>query len=298
MDLVGNLSALLGAGVLDGGPYLAALEGLADDPEPMVVGAVLDSLNGIRRAFVPADLEDDFAAYVRRSLRPALDAVGLLPREGESETATLVRPRLLLWVGDSGRDPEILSFAEEQAAAALEEPSSVPSSIVGACLTLATMDGSPQEFEALRRRFESATTPTERGRYLEALGASRDPAVVERALDYAFSGPLRPNELFTIPAHLTQTAPGRDRAFRWMTESYAMLAERLPPEFMGFMPFFAGGCSADRLEAARAFFGEAEHQATGTARMMGRVSAQVDECLALRAREGASVRAFLEGADS
>ncbi len=297
MDLVGNLSALLGAGTLDGGHYLAALEGLASDPEPMVVGAVLDSLNGIQRPFIPVELEDAFAAYIRRALRPALDRVGLLPREGESETTTLVRPRLLLWLGDPGRDPEIHRFAEEQATAYLEDPASVPSSIAGACLTLASMDGSPEEFEALRLRFESAETPNERARYLETLGVFRDPVLVERALDYAFSGPLRPNELFTIPGNLTQTPSGSDRAYLWMTENYSRLAERLPSDFMGFMPFFAGGCSAERLVSARAFFGEPEHQTTGTPQMIGRVAAQVDECLALRAREGESARRFLEGAE-
>ena len=298
MDLVGNLSALLGAGTLDGGRYLAALEGLAADPEPMVVGSVLDSLTRVQRPFVPGDLEDEFAAYIRRALRPALDRVGLLPRDGESETATLVRPRLLLWLGDDGRDPEIQRFAREQAAAYLENPSSVAPSIAGACLILASMDGSPQDFEAMRRRFESAETPTERARYLQSLGAFQDPALVDRALDYAFSGRLRPNELFTIPGNLTQTPSGSDRAYRWMTENYSKLAERLPAEFMGFMPFFAGGCSAERLESARAFFGEPEHQANGAPRMIGRVSAQVDECLALRAREGDTVRGFLEGAES
>jgi len=296
MDLVGNLSALLGAGTLDGGRYLAALEGLAADPEPMVVGSVLDSLSGVQKPFVPADLEDEYAAYLRRALRPALDRVGLAPREGESETTTLVRPRLLLWLGDDGRDPEIQRFAGEQAAAYLEDPSSVPPSIAGACLILASMDGSPEHFETMKQRFESAETPTERARYLQSLGAFRDPALVERALDYAFSGPLRPNELFTIPANLTQTPSGSDRAYLWMTENYATLAERLPPDFMGFMPFFAGGCSAERLESARAFFDEPEHQASGTPRMVGRVAAQVDECLALRAREGDSARRFLEGA--
>ena len=94
----------------------------------------------------------------------------------------------------------------------------------------------------MKQRFESAGTPTERARYLQSLGAFRDPALVDRALDYAFSGPLRTNELFAIPASLTQTPSGSDRAFRWMTENYATLAERLPPEFMGFMPYFAGGC--------------------------------------------------------
>ena len=297
MDLVGNLSALLSAGTLDGGRFLAALEGLATDPEPMVVGAVLDSLGAVQRPFVPTSLESEFAAYVRRTLRPALDALGFLPRAGEGETATLVRPRLLLWLGDNGRDPEIRRFAGEQAAAYLEHPASVPSSIAGACLVLDSLDGSVKDFVAMAARFESAATPTERARYLQALGAFRDPAVVERALEYAFSGPLRTNELFTIPANLTQTPSGSDRAFRWMTESYSTLAERLPSEFMGFMPFFAGGCSAERLEAGRAFFAEPAHAANGTARMLGRVSASVDECLALRAREGDSVRRFLSGAE-
>ena len=296
MDLVGNLSALLGAGTLDGGRYLAALEGLAADPEPMVVGAVLDSLGGVQKPFVPADLEDEYAAYLRRALRPALDGVGFVPREGESETTTLVRPRLLLWLGDDGRDPEIQRFAAEQAASYLEDPGSVPPSIAGACLTLASMDGNQAQFEAMKQRFESAETPTERERYLQSLGSFRDPALVERALDYAFSGPLRPNELFTIPANLTRTPGGSDRAYLWMTENYATLAERLPPEFMGFMPFFAGGCSAERLESARAFFGEPEHQAKGTQRMVGRVAAQVDECLALRDREGDTARRYLEEA--
>ncbi|MCG6926372.1 MAG: ERAP1-like C-terminal domain-containing protein [Acidobacteria bacterium] len=296
MDLVGSLSALLGAGTLDGGRYLAALEGLAADPEPMVVGSVLDALGGVQKPFVPADLEGEYAAYLHRALRPALDGVGFRPREGESETTTLVRPRLLLWLGDDGRDPEVQRFAREQATTYLDDPGSVPASIAGACLILASMDGSPKQFDAMMQRFESAEVPTECARYLQALGAFRDPALVERALDYAFSGPLRTNELFTIPANLTRTASGSDRAFRWMTEDYSTLAERLPPELMGFMPYFADGCSAERLESARAFFGEPEHQATGTTRMVGRVAAQLDECLALQARAGDSARRFLERA--
>jgi hypothetical protein len=39
-------------------------------------------------------------------------------------------------------------------------------------------------------------------------------------------------------------------------------------------------------------------QVTGTERSLARVSAQVNECLALRAREGESVRSFLESAES
>jgi alanyl aminopeptidase len=294
MDLVGNLSALLNAGVIDGGRFLASLRTLADDPEPMVVGSVLDQLEELQQAFVPADQEEAFAAYVRRALRPVLDRIGMLPRPGEAETAALVRPRLLGWLGDAGRDPQVRRFAVEQAAAYLEDPGSVPSSIASVCLSLAAMEGGEPQFEAMRQRFESASTPSERSRYLLSLGAFRDPEVVDRALDYAFSGPLRPNELFTIPRGVRETPAGAERAWRWLTEHYAQIGARLPGEYMAYMPYFAAGCSAERLEAARAFFDATEHQAQGTARTLSRVADGVEECLALRAREGASVREYLE----
>jgi cytosol alanyl aminopeptidase len=294
MELVSNLPALLRSGSLTGGRLLAALNGLADDPEPMVVASVLDQLDGLQSAFVSADLEDEFAAYVRRALRPALIRAGMLPREGESETISLVRPRLLLWLGDAGRDPEVLRFAEEQARAYLEDPGSVPPSLASACLALAVMDDGPEQFDVVRQRFEQAAAPTERNRYLQSIGYFRDPHLVGRALDYAFTGPLRPNELFTIPRGVGATEAGRDRAYRWMEGNYPKLAARLPPEFMGFMPYFASGCSAERLASARAFFAEPAHQAKGTERLLGRVAAEVEECLALRAREGEDVRRFLE----
>ena len=77
-----------------------------------------------------------------------------------------------------------------------------------------------------------------------------------------------------------------------------MFPQRLPEMYQGFLPLFAGGCSAERLESAQAFFSRPEHQAAGTERALGRVAAQVNECLTLRAREGQSVRTFLETAES
>jgi alanyl aminopeptidase len=161
-------------------------------------------------------------------------------------------------------------------------------------MALATLDEGEEHFELLRRRFENAATPAERNLYLGLLGWFQDPALVRRALDYSFSGPLRPDELFVISRTVARTVDGRTHAWRWMTDNYSKLSERLPAEFMGFMPFMARGCSAERLESARAFFARPEHQTPGTKRTLGRVEAQVDECLALRAREGGNVRGFLE----
>jgi len=261
----------------------------------MVVSAVLDGLAAVEPPFVTREVEEDWAAYLRRSLRPALDRMGFTPGEGDSETTALVRPRLLARLGEDGRDPDVLEFADAQAKTYLESPASVPPSIASVCLRLSSRQAGEERFELLRKRFEEAKDPTDRGRYLQAIGGIRDPALAERALDYSFTGPLRGNELFTIPQLQMQTPDGRERAWRWLARSYARLAERLPPEFMGFMPFLASGCSADQLAEAQTFFADPAHSVPGTERTLARVAAQVQDCLSLRARAGEAARRYLEG---
>ena len=62
---------------------------------------------------------------------------------------------------------------------------------------------------------------------------------------------------------------------------------------MGFAPYMAAGCSTERLEDARRFFGEPGRAAPGTDTQLARVGDMVDDCVRLRAREGASVAGYL-----
>ena len=61
------------------------------------------------------------------------------------------------------------------------------------------------------------------------------------------------------------------------------------------MPYFAGGCSAERLAAARQFFAEPGHSVDGTDNHLAKVSDQVMDCVNLREREGAAVADYLNG---
>ena len=136
---------------------------------------------------------------------------------------------------------------------------------------------------------------TLRANGLAALGYTRAdiPALVEATLKYALEGPLRAQEIFQVTAGMGETARGRDRRFRWLTENYAALMQRVPPQTAGFLPFFASGCETQRLEAARAFFGDPAHQVPGTPVTLAKVTDQVTDCTNLREREGGAVTTYL-----
>jgi alanyl aminopeptidase len=290
---VGNAAALLDAGRISGGDYLRVLNLFAGDPEPEVVSTVVSGLGKVEGAFVPDAERDRFAAYVRATLRPVLDRFGKMVREGESETVSMLRPRLISWLGDQGQDSEVRTYATEQALAYMADPRSVDPSVAGTVLDLSAIDGDRELFESYRKLFETAKTPVDRGRFLSALGSFENPKLREAALTYALEGPVRPDEMISIPRSMVRTEKDADRMFEWVTENYASLTERLPEMMLAFMPAVAGGCSAERLDAAEKFFADPQHQVDGTQANLRKVAEQVTDCIRLRAREGQAVRAYL-----
>jgi alanyl aminopeptidase len=296
IDIVSNTSALLNTGAIHGDDLLRTLARFRDDPDPLVISALVDALGKVHGAFVPDDLRDAFAPYVRETLGPALSRVGFDRKPDEAESVSLVRPSLVSWLGDHGQDPDVRARAATIARHYVEAPQSVDPALAATCLHLAALDGDRALFDTYRTQFETAKVPAVRSRYLGSLGYFRDPALVEAALRYALEGPLRPQELFSVTQGITQTESGRDRAFRWMTENYATLVARIPGEFAGFLPGYGSCCDLQRLEAAQAFFNDPEHQARGTVTTLAKVSDASRDCARLREREGASVAAYLQSA--
>jgi alanyl aminopeptidase len=293
VEFLGNLSGLLDAGAWRAVDYAKVVNRFAADEDLAVVPSAVAGLGNVRSAFVTEDLADDFAIFVRRTLWPALNRIGLERRSGESEIVASLRTQLVNWLGDYGSDPDVRAYARERTAAYLKDPTSVDPSIAGISLSLAALDGDRELFDTFRARFESAEVPTERSRFLSALGSFRDPVIVERALAYSLEGPLRSHEVLAIPWALRDTEPGRDRAFDWMVDHYDELAERLSPRRLAGLPSFGSGCSVERLDRMIEFFEDSARRVPGTERRIERVEDEVADCRRLREAEGPAVAAYL-----
>ena len=291
--LMGNLGAALDGGMIGGGTYIRAISLFANDPEPLVISAVLDELDKVEGTFVTPELEDAFADYIKRSLSPVVDRFGVAQRPGESETVTAFRPRLLLWMGAVARDESIIAWAQQTHGKYRQDPSSVDPSLAGVSLRIVAKEGDGKTFDDFVEQLEKAENPAIRSNYLRALGVFDDPAIRERALAYALEGSLRPNELLIIPSSIAQSAEGANRSFRWMTENYAQIAQRIPPFYVPFLARFGGGCDAERLERAKAFFSDPAHNVEGTDKQLEQTESQVMDCVRLRKREAGSVAAYL-----
>jgi len=293
IGLISDSAALVLAGAMHGDEYLRTLEAMSGDREPLVLVSLLQAIESMKN-IVPQDASPAFAAYVRRTLGPALNNVGMKAVPGEPQVRALLRPRLIALLGDEGRDSAVQSFAESEARRYLDDPMSVDPSIAGTVLVLAARDGDRALFNAYKAHAEAAKTPAIRSQFLNALGAFRKPEIRAAALDYALSGPLRPNEIGMVARATQNDEAGREQAYRWMTTNYEAITSRIPPEFASFMPFYAGGCSQERLKDAQTFFRDPKHQVPGQEIQLGEVADQVNDCVHLQEREGEAIVAYLD----
>jgi len=290
---LGNLAALLDAGLIHGDEYIRLLGRFADDPNPEVNTAVQQGVDRVRRTFVTPDVADAFAAYVRRTLGPALGRMGLSRRPGEEDGVSLVRPTLIYTLGDDGKDPRVLAFADSLATQYIAAPASVDPSLAGVALALSALRADAPRFADYKQRFETAKIPADRSRFLNALGHFRDPKLVDEVLNYSLQAPVRPQEVFTIANAVGSAIENEDHLYRWIEENFGAISTKIPPMYVAFLPGYAGGCSVQRLEAAKTFFAGPPHAVPGTEKELAKVADQVNDCAGLRQREGAVVAAYL-----
>ena len=293
IGLIQNASALLDAGRLRGDEFLEIVAGFSNDDRPEVVRAVNIALSGIRLSFVPPAVEPEFAAYVRRVLAPAAARFGYDRAPGEEEAVSLVRPGLLLRLADDGRDEAALAHAEKLARSFLADRGSVDPSLIKNVLALSAIRGDAALFDEYQKRFESASIPTDRSMFLDALGSFRDPALQARALDYVLKGPLRPHEIFDIPSTMAQREANQETVFRWVTGNYDLLIKKLPPIYAIYLPYFCAGCDAGRLDRTRAFFSDPTKEQPGGAAELARALEAGGDCVSIRKREGEAVNRYL-----
>jgi alanyl aminopeptidase len=293
IGLVGNLRALLQAGSLPGDSYLEALGRLAADREPAVLRAVAGALESAREGLVPPAARTDYASFLRRIFTARAAELGWRPAPGERVATTLLRPALLGLVGGDGEDAALRAEARRLTEAALADPSAVDESVADVVYNLAAQGGDRALWEVFRARFENAQSPHERARFLNLLGRFDDPAVAKAALDYSLTDAVRPTELLRIPISVGFTTHREDEVFAWLIANYDRIAGRIPPFVRAFLPFAAGGCSAERWRKAETFFGDPAHRAPGIEQQMARAGEGVAACVRLRDREGERVARWL-----
>jgi aminopeptidase N len=299
ISLLGDEWRMVRAGRHDIDLYLDLAAAMAGDDTPVIAETIADRVESIGDDIADAAEHARYQAWIRAHFGPVLNELGLPGPVNDSDDRQYRRGILLQLVGVVGNDPAVQTKARELALRYIDDPNSVPSTLVPKVLQVAAVGGDAALYQRYLDQMKSASAEPERYyRYFNALSWFSDPALVKRTLEFAISPEVRSQDASTVIGSLLAHPWSSDQAWeftkaRWPTLVKTLNMFQAIPDVIGS---FGSFCSATRANDVKEFL--SKNSVPSSARAAQQAIERIDSCVAFDMRQSTPFAAWLSRAAS
>jgi len=282
-------------GELGPAALLDAIPQLAGSDKPQVATALLDQFEWIREQLADPTARAVLDTYVTEIYAPRLEKLGYRRKDGEPTTTTALRTRIAEFLAITVRDPKTRAELAKQGRAALGLDGSngadltrADADLLRTSLAVAVQDGGAAAFDAAQKEFQRNRDTTQRYALLAGMGATRDPALAERARDFGLVKDVQIGEMYNIYSAQMEEPENRAAMWQWLKTHYDAYRVRIPAFAQGYMPktFATGRCSGAEADDLSAFFAPKIKELVGSERGLSQSLEGVRQCASLREHVG------------
>jgi aminopeptidase N/puromycin-sensitive aminopeptidase len=292
ISLIGNEWAQARANKTPIGAYLDLAAAVKADPGAEVVGAALGGVNATyTRVAASAEERAALAAWIRSTFAPQYARLGP-PADIDSANTRELRAQLFGFLGFYGKDPAVLAQAQEIAAKYLANPVSVDATFGQTALAVAARNGDAQLFDQLQQIYETSTNPEYQENSLRLLAEFENPALLQRALDYAVSGKVRNQDAviqFVIALSIDEN---REQTWKYIQSNWDKVQAQFTTEMGAYLVGSTGSfCSADARASVETFF--STHKVAASDKALKHALESIDGCVELRKLQEPNLKQWL-----
>ena len=288
--LLDNSEGLVGAGQQPLNAYMAVIARALDDAHPLVALPAINAILDIGYDMVDANSVENFSHFVDRSLVGQLQHVGIEPRPGDSETVQQMRPRLLRLAGQFGTDPAVSEAALAMAKRYLADHDSVPSDLAREALRVSALNGNAELYARYREAYLKSDSENQKSTILQAV-YFRDPAIVRKHLDFSITEAVPAGDAVSALSSFAFVLDDHAPLYEWLEKNLEAFQAKMPEFYTPLLPLvMQSACSANNLALLKGFFGP---RGEVYAASLTKATETIEDCIARKAREGASLEAFL-----
>ncbi|HWE84575.1 MAG TPA: M1 family metallopeptidase [Terracidiphilus sp.] len=293
ISLIGDEWAKVRANDATVGDYLNLVAAVKADPNAPVVGAALGNVGLIYERVAATEQEKAaIGQWLRANFSPEYAKLGP-PQANDAPNTRELRAELLGVLGDYAKDPEALTEAHALAEKYLNDPASVDATLGQTALAIAARNGDAKLFDKMQHVYETSTNPEFSETALQLLALFEDPALEERALEYATTNKVRNQDAafqFAIPL---QTDATRERAWAFIKSHWDTVHALLTPEMGSALVRSTGAfCSVEARDDVQKFF--AAHPVASADRAVKHSIEHINGCMELRQLQEGNLKAWLE----
>ncbi len=291
ISLLDNEWALVRSGDHRVPDYLSLLQSLRTDHTRVLVEESITQLTYIYRNLSTDSDRSAFQGFVRSYLQPMLNETGTTPKSGEpSETAAL-RAQVFRALGTIGDDPQVVAQSRELTKSYMADPHSVEPNLAQAAVRVSADHGDAALYDAFRQKLKNVQTPQEYYIYFYALAGFRDPALLQRTLEWSLTPDVRNQDLYITGAVL-QNPYGKQQSWQFVKSHYAEYKKKASDRGPRFIINATGTFCDPSLQKDAAEF-LAQHPEPGSERDLKREQENAAQCMQMKQRDAAPLAQWL-----
>ncbi|MBV9034809.1 MAG: ERAP1-like C-terminal domain-containing protein, partial [Acidobacteriaceae bacterium] len=299
VDFMGNVESLTNGGKLPTADALKLVEVFHNDPERHVVQSALNLATQPQAHLVPENLQANYQRFLLKNFQARAHELGWIPRAGESDDKTLLRPNLLPVVATDAGDKELAEQARELTNKWFTDRNAIAPNMVAATLGTAAYYGDKALFDRFLAQLKKTSDRQERARILGAIQEFRDPAAIKAGMEAVLSGEVPFMEGLGLLFAGQEAEATRKMAFEFMQAHFDEIAAKRPTgggfDAGAIFPRVgASFCDAQSKEQLQSFFGPRIEKFTGAPRALSQTLESIDVCIAEKGAQEPSVEAFLK----
>ena len=227
VDRVGLVSDAFACGAAGYAQTTAALELLsayaeANEASYVVWSEIATGLGGIHSAFFeqPDDVAEALRAFSADLFAPLAERLGWDAVNGEDYQTTLLR-QLAVSRALSYEDPATTAEARRRFDAYVGGAvDAIPADLKGAVFASALRQGGAEELDQLKKLYAAADSSLEESLLLGAMGASKDPALIEAALAFNMTEAVRKQDGAAIVGAAAGSRAGKRVVWDWVRANW------------------------------------------------------------------------------
>jgi puromycin-sensitive aminopeptidase len=285
--------ALVRAGRRDIGTFLDLASGCKSERNDAVMSTLIGTLATIGEDLTTPKTAAAYRAWVAQLLRPALDEVGWTSAPKEDEGRRELRAALVGALGETARDSVVIAKAREVVLSELAKPGSVESTLLNEAVAVAALSGDAALYDKYLARSREASEPEEQHRYMYALAAFSDPALVRRTMDYIVGPEVRTQDAKIFIARLLYNPDARELAWELLQARWTDIQKKTG-EFVGntvIVSALGAMCGSRALAEVKKFF--AVHKVPDAERTLQQAEERIEACTTLAAAQSGKLAEWL-----
>jgi aminopeptidase N len=273
--------------------YLTLVSGFTAEHSNGVLRTIVERLGFVDEYLTTTAARPLFAAFVRSLFGRLYSDIGFASRAGDTDEQKALRSTVVSALGGIGRDADVLAQARTAVDRALRGDLQLEPATARTVVRLAAAGGDAALLEALMAAAERAESPEERYLYLYAVASFRDPVIIARALEYSLTPRLRSQDTALYLSRFLVEEAGRPQAWAFLKEHWSDLEPKIAiaggdVTLVGSLAAF---CDATARDDIRTFL--SRHPLPAASRTLSQTIERIDNCIALRKKQTASVTAWL-----